>query len=260
MPRIAGVTKSGMAVGAVMKHAGASVPVGFMACDGSSASTSTYPALFQVIGYTYGGSGGSFNLPDFRGRLPMGDGVGTGLTARSVGQTPGAETHTLGSANLPTHTHGVGTLVNAADAAHTHDPGSMATSTESSHTHSISHAHASGEFAGSVGGSDGSHNHTTGSYNVGAGAGGTVFSVAGSGFTVPVTSSGHGHGYSLSINSATKTSAAGSSHNHTVQGTSAAGSSHTHALSGSTSDGSFANSSVNHVSPALVVKFVIAYV
>lgn len=48
------------------------VPSGWLFCNGQSVSTTTYSALFSVIGYTYGGAGVSFNVPDLRGRIPFG--------------------------------------------------------------------------------------------------------------------------------------------------------------------------------------------
>jgi microcystin-dependent protein len=47
-------------------------------CDGTSHSTSTFSALFGVIGTTFGGSGSTFNVPDFRTFFPVG--VGSGFT------------------------------------------------------------------------------------------------------------------------------------------------------------------------------------
>ena len=49
------------------------VPDGWLECNGQSVSTTTYPELFAKIGYTYGGSGGSFNLPggSLRNGLPV---------------------------------------------------------------------------------------------------------------------------------------------------------------------------------------------
>jgi microcystin-dependent protein len=43
-------------------------PSGWELCEGQSLDTAVYPDLFAVIGYTYGGSGSTFNLPDLRGR------------------------------------------------------------------------------------------------------------------------------------------------------------------------------------------------
>ena len=63
--------------GAVMPFARNSAPSGWLAADGASVSTATYAALFDAIGYTYGGSGGSFNLPDLRGIFVRGGGSQT---------------------------------------------------------------------------------------------------------------------------------------------------------------------------------------
>ena len=60
--------------GAIMPFAMNSAPTGWLAADGASVSTSTYAALFAAIGYTYGGTGGSFNLPDLRGIFVRGSG------------------------------------------------------------------------------------------------------------------------------------------------------------------------------------------
>ena len=47
-------------------------PPNFLLCDGSSYSTTTYNNLFSAIGYAYGGSGSSFNVPSFTSRFPIG--------------------------------------------------------------------------------------------------------------------------------------------------------------------------------------------
>ncbi len=58
--------------GSVIYHAGSSAPSGYVKANGASLSTSTYAALFSAIGYTFGGSGGSFNVPDLRGEFLRG--------------------------------------------------------------------------------------------------------------------------------------------------------------------------------------------
>lgn len=83
-----------MPPGTVTMFAGSSTPTGWMVCDGSAVSRTTYAGLFAAIGTTWGVGDGSttFNVPDLRGRTPIGAGTGSGLTARTLGQTLGSET------------------------------------------------------------------------------------------------------------------------------------------------------------------------
>jgi microcystin-dependent protein len=79
---------------------------GWLICDGRSLSRETYSELFNIIGTTYGNNDGTtFKLPDCRGRILGAIGTGAGLTARSAGTLLGSETHTLTSAEMPSHTH-----------------------------------------------------------------------------------------------------------------------------------------------------------
>jgi microcystin-dependent protein len=79
-------------VGTVQMFAGATAPTGWLLCDGSAVSQTDYADLFSVIGVTYGNpGGGNFNLPDFRGRTPIGVGTGVGLTARALADSGGVE-------------------------------------------------------------------------------------------------------------------------------------------------------------------------
>lgn len=65
--------------GVIFDYAGSSVPTGWLACDGSAVSRTTYAALFSAIGTTWGVGDNSttFNVPDFRGRTTIGSGTGT---------------------------------------------------------------------------------------------------------------------------------------------------------------------------------------
>src|ERR1051326_3139076 len=73
-------------IGMVVDFAGSTAPTLWLLCFGQSLSTTTYAALFAVIGYTYGGSGANFNLPDFRGRTVFGqDNIGGGTAGRITG-------------------------------------------------------------------------------------------------------------------------------------------------------------------------------
>lgn len=102
--------------GATGDAGAAALPGGWLLCDGSAVSRITYASLFAAIGINYGGGDGitTFNLPDLRGRTVIGAGQGTGLSARTLGQTLGEETHTLSVNEMPAHSHTVN------DPGHTH--------------------------------------------------------------------------------------------------------------------------------------------
>lgn len=95
-------------IGTVQMLAG-SPDDGWLVCDGSAVSRATYDRLFAVIGTTFGAGDGSttFNLPDLRGRVPVGSGQGAGLTNRLLAQTLGEETHMLTITEMPSHNHTV---------------------------------------------------------------------------------------------------------------------------------------------------------
>lgn len=99
--------------GIIKMFAGTFAPTGWLLCNGAAVSRTDYAALFDVIGTTYGAGDGSttFNLPDLRGRVPVGAGTGTAsdATSHALGQTSGAETHTLtsGQSGVPAHKHSI---------------------------------------------------------------------------------------------------------------------------------------------------------
>lgn len=71
-------------------------------------------ALFSLYGTTFGGNGTSnFALPDLRGRIPVGQGQGPGLSPVVMGEVWGAQTVTLTANNLPAHTHSISTTLTA---------------------------------------------------------------------------------------------------------------------------------------------------
>ena len=125
-PPPAEISDLGLPVGTLIPYAGSTVPTGWLLCDGTAISRSTYTTLFGVVSTTYGSGDGAttFNLPDLRQRFPLGKAAsGTGST---LGATGGAIDHTHTG---PSHTH--------TGPSHTHT-GPSHTHTGPSHTHSIS--------------------------------------------------------------------------------------------------------------------------
>ncbi|MBN8504016.1 MAG: phage tail protein [Burkholderiales bacterium] len=107
-------------IGEIRMFGGNFAPRGWALCNGQIISIAQNTALFSLLGTTYGGNGQTtFGLPNMQGRMPMHAGQGPGLTPRVLGEQVGAPTHTLTSAEMPAHTHGL----NAAAAGTTGTPG-----------------------------------------------------------------------------------------------------------------------------------------
>jgi len=100
------VANSGVVIGSVQMFAGLIAPSGYHLCDGSTISRTTYASLFNIIGTTYGVGNGSttFNLPNFKGRVPVGYDA-TQIEFDSIGETGGAKTHQITTSEMPSHTH-----------------------------------------------------------------------------------------------------------------------------------------------------------
>jgi len=118
-------------IGAVNMWVTGTAPSGWLLCQGQAVSRTTYSGLFSVLGTTYGAGDSSttFNLPDLRGRVPMGAGTGRNvadsadLTARTLGaKVSDAETVTLTSAQsgVPAHSHANTVSGTFASTGHTH--------------------------------------------------------------------------------------------------------------------------------------------
>jgi len=249
-------------VGTIYTYAGSAAPTGYLLCDGSSQSTTgAYAALHGVIGYTYGGSGGTFNVPDLRRRCPVGKGA-----SDTLGGSDGvvyASRSLSHSHSVPSHYHGRGTLaVSTLNSAHDHQHSLTANTTGSGHGHGHSlsadsngdHNHwmsssATGNTRGTPGGITFASTNTT---IFGAVTGGTTFAGTSTSFNGT-----HGHGISGSVGGADGT------HTHNITGTIGSDGAHSHALTGSIGDTASANNgdagfaSGSSTSPHLYINYII---
>jgi microcystin-dependent protein len=91
-----------ISTGTIISYSNGTLPTGYLDCDGSAVSRTTYADLFAVVSTTYGVGDGSstFNLPDLQNNHPIGV-SGT----KALGTKAGSTSTTLAETNLATHTH-----------------------------------------------------------------------------------------------------------------------------------------------------------
>ena len=130
--------------GTIIMSAAVTEPGGWLDCNGQTLVKGTigyvHYDLFLAIGYTYGGSGANFNVPDMRGRVGVGLGQGAGLSNRPLADISGSETHTLTEAQIPAHRHELTRRIN---------PDSGAFDTDSAHSNESSAATTDRDVDGS---------------------------------------------------------------------------------------------------------------
>jgi len=95
-------------LGEIRMFTGTFAPEGWLYCDGQTLPLNQYQALYSLIGTAFGGNGSTnFCLPDFRSRVPIHRGQGTGLSQYNIGQQIGTETTVLTVGQIPAHTHNI---------------------------------------------------------------------------------------------------------------------------------------------------------
>ena len=185
--RILGLLPAGL----VFPYAGSVAPDGTYLCNGAGYDKVADKRLFDVIGYSHGGSGSIFNVPDYRRRTLWGAGVGVG-----VGATDGQDETNRHIA----HYHDYGTTSNGGG-GHSHSfSGSGGTDNPGDHSHGFPDAQGYVKTAGTTA----------------LGSGGTVRQIVAAG--TPSPGGGHTHGVSVSGS----TSGVGD-HNHWVGGSTTGG-------------------------------------
>jgi len=110
--------------GCMLDFGGSIPPVGFLQCNGTAVSRTTYSNLFAVVGTTFGVGDGSttFNIPDKRRRVAVGSGgTGTGVLGNTVGNVGGSETIILTTAQMPAHNHPASSSSSVSDPTHNHN-------------------------------------------------------------------------------------------------------------------------------------------
>lgn len=180
----AGVVAPVVPSGAIMTYAGSAAPTGWLLCDGTAVSRTTFSALFASIGTTFGAGDGSttFNLPDLRGRFVryddnMGNHGIPGVTPAGAAGRDSARTH--GSAqNQTTAANGLGgtaagqtqgtsnislaagSVTGTINIAHTHGSSSVTGTTNIAHNHNntgvsgsvdVGHSHGGSAVSGNTG-------------------------------------------------------------------------------------------------------------
>ena len=93
-------------IGEIRIFAGNFAPQDWALCNGQILQVSSNNALFSIVGTHYGGDGvRTFGLPDLQGAAPIGAGQSPGNSSYDLGQKAGATSATIGSQNLPQHSH-----------------------------------------------------------------------------------------------------------------------------------------------------------
>ena len=134
--RAYGVENLKIPAGIISQYAGSTAPSGYLMCTGQSLLVAEYPALHAAIGYQYGGSGLSFNIPNLQDRVPVGKGTETEFD--TLGETGGSKAVSLTVGQLPSHTH------TTPDHSHSF---SATTSSNGNHAHSPSGSNVDGFVA-----------------------------------------------------------------------------------------------------------------
>jgi len=246
---VGGINKNATAIaiaevptGTILDFAGSTSPTGYLMCDGSAMSRTTFAALFAVIGATWGAGDGSttFNLPDLRRRTTIGSGgtVNSG-PGNALGNVGGVEVTTLALGHLPSHLHSI------TDQIHAHLVAVSGTSSAVSNDH---------QHYVSLGGGDHEHYTTLQSYwgsrNTGNVGWCSDDAPSAAGVVSNWTAGGGAHSH------AGYTGGISANHTHTWSGTFASDNRYTGI---NTTNATGAGSAFNNMQPSAVVNKIIKY-
>lgn len=236
-----------MPTGSIQPWTGSSIPSGWLVCNGSAVSRTTYADLFAVVSTRFGTGDGSttFNIPDLQGYQLVGANLASGsidntstyrvgsVDAASIAtHSSDAHTHTLTYAtyseiaHTQSHSHSASPVL-ASSGAHTHTGTTVTSNAGQSHTHTASVGAPSTQTAGtgSTARSSSTHTHSAPSVSTGDTHSHTV--TVGS----QASTGAHTHTVTISLTAPnadlTAASASPSSHTHTATVANSAGHTHT---------------------------------
>lgn len=252
-------------IGSVVEYAGATAPTNWLLCFGQAINRTTYATLFGIIGTTYGAGDGSttFNLPDKRGRVSVGkDNMGgsaasritsggAGFDGTALGAAGGAQSHTLTTPQIPSHTH-TGTTNDAGSHTHTGTTGEAGTHTHTGVTGDAG-SHNHGGTTSSVG--DHSHGYATPNSIGLTGAVGTNFIVYGPAGASTTGAGAHAHSITTdTVGNHTHNVATDSAGNHAHSFTTNTAGVHAHSFTSGATGGGEAHTNVQ---PSIVFNSII---
>jgi len=155
-------------VGAIKPWGKATAPVGYVLCDGTAISRTTYADLFAVISTTYGAGDSSttFNVPNLQGKTPQGY---DGNTYNLAG-TGGANTVTVAVTNNQAATNATNQAVSVTGSI---SNTSLTTAQLASHSHNYMYNGDVEPFVFNTGSSGVDKNTTKAGSTAGSGTGHT---------------------------------------------------------------------------------------
>lgn len=105
----AGISGGIVQTGSIVSWSNSTIPSGFLECDGSAVSRTTYSDLFGVISTDYGSGDGSttFNLPDLQDKTMVGASSGKAYSTTGGAESVSTSNHTLTTSQIPSHDHNV---------------------------------------------------------------------------------------------------------------------------------------------------------
>jgi microcystin-dependent protein len=233
-------------VGAMFSWPGGSPPQTWAWADGSGYSKTTYPELFNILGYTFGGAGDLFALPDCRSRMVVAAGAGAGLSARAAGATGGAETVALTAATTGAHAHGFSASTGANSVDHAHSFDATTGNETAQHNHLVS---------GPTGGHSADHTHALGFNWQAAQPGSGTLGAFGQTPGASTQGASGDHTHSLSIVSGFESG----THAHVISGggTHGATATHAHTITGGATDATAAAVGHENMPPWIAIGQII---